>query len=284
MKRNTYLTILSVVTALCVIGGSIYHLSHDIWFGDDNGWGLFSSRFSHLDHNNDSRVRNSISLEDFESIQINSRVLDITIQTGDTCQADYDCTERLVPDIKVQDHMLTITQSKVSTLGNNNHCTLTLTIPAGTKITKADIQCDVGDIQISGISADSLTGDIDTGECLIKDCSFDQIKLTADVGDIIVDDCHLGNSSGTIDANIGDINLTNCSFTNLAITNDTGDISLKKCPALSEYMLAFSTDIGDVTLNGKSQKKKFSQEGNDFSGTKKLTIENDCGDITVSEK
>ena len=258
MKKNVYLIILTVVTVICVIVGSCYHL---IGFGVSvlEQLSIFQTRESTEAGPNVSK--NAVTIDDFTSIQANVNVMDLDIVRGDSYSVSYRGNEKLQPDYKVENGCLTIIQSaKLSRLmSGNKKCSLTVTVPVS--LTSANIQTDVGDLAFSGQDISDLT-------------------ITADVGDIDLNDCSLENAK--LEANIGDIDFKNCSFTALDISSDVGDVDFASREDLSAYTIDLSTDVGDVEVNGKNCHRNFNQQGSPSYG--KLTITNDTGDIELDYK
>lgn len=273
MKKTVFLAILTVITILCIIGGTIYHVS-----GFIDNIHLFDFSGVTLDH---SRVTYSEDLDEFSAIDLDTSVMDITLETGDTFHLSYDCVSYLVPEVTVKKGTLFLTQPDVPHFGgSNNACSMTLTVPSGTVFTNADISSDVGNIRISGLQAEDADIQADVGDLTISGCTFTRSELDADVGDIDIGDTDFGKSE--ITADVGDVEITGALFTNLEISNDIGDISVDVDADLSDYQMDLSTDLGSVTLNGVGYKRSFSQKGTKDSKGLRLTIENSTGDIDVT--
>lgn len=277
MKKTIYIVTITIITVLCIIGGSIYHILG--WMGSIFDFGDWSWGGSFLDH---SRVTYSEDLPDFEEIHLDCSVMDITIETGDTFHLSFDCVAYLVPDVNVIDGTLRLKQPSVPHFGgSNNHCDMTLTIPSDVALSTSNISLDVGDIRLSDITFQKkCTIKTDVGDLRIQNCTFADAELESDVGDIRLEDSELITSE--INADVGDVKLTECTFGYLNISGDVGDITVESGSDLSEYPMEFSCDFGNVTVNGRNHKRYFSQDG---SLTKSgLYLENSVGDIKVEYK
>ncbi len=269
MKKQIYLVILTVITVLCIIVGSAYHLFG--WMGNS-----FGNIFGSLDH---SRVTYSEDLDNLKEIRLECSVMDVTIKTGGSFHLSYDCVAYLVPEIRVTDGALILEQPAVPHFGGfNNRCSMTLTVPSQTVLSNSAITVDVGDIRLTDTAFDQKsTITLDVGDIRIKNCTFADAELGNDVGDIRLEDSSLRTSK--ISANIGDVKLTDCTFGFLDVSNDIGDISVDSGEDLSGYPMEFSCDAGSVTVNGRNHKRHFSQDGSlPDSG---IELENNVGDITV---
>ena len=84
MKKNVYLIILTLVTVICIIGGTCYHLV---------GWGVsflshlpFVSFYSDSDDTESSGTTLStgtVSLPSFNTVKIDSKVMNLSIEKGE---------------------------------------------------------------------------------------------------------------------------------------------------------------------------------------------------------
>ena len=129
MKRNVYLILITVITILCIIAGTGYHL---VRFGLSVAEGLpsFSEFIEAIsdwdddgddsddsDDNDDSDNGISTSvdasqknLDAFSSINADLNVVDLTIQRGNTFSITCKASKKLTPEYKVENNCLTITQ------------------------------------------------------------------------------------------------------------------------------------------------------------------------------
>lgn len=261
MKKNLYLTILTIVTVCCIIFGSVYHIL---------GWGLSfldalfdSPHFSSERESAGSTVKSDrIELDDFTSIDADVNVMDLNIEAGDRAAISYSCSSKLKPKYRVEDGTLYLTQNSVrTTWWGNNKCSVTVTVPAGQYYELFDINADVGDVDIANISGSQLVLSADVGDIDITRCTFGDIDIQADVGDVDVRDCE---------------------FSVLGIDNSVGDICVVSAISLSDYAIDMSTSIGEVEFNGRDCRRSYSQDG--ASAKQSVTLSNDTGDIELSDR
>lgn len=269
MKRNVYLVLITIITVICIIAGTGYHL---VRFGlsvAENlpSLGEFINAVSDQndDENNSNHTKNGnqnavssvqTTLDAFTSISADMSVVDLTIKSGDTFSIAYKASKKLVPEYKVENNCLTITQHSIihNAIGGKK-CLVTVTVADA--LTNVKLQTNVGDVDLSGLTIQTL-------------------DLGADVGDIDLKDCSLGTS--TLEADVGDVDLKNNTFQSMNISNNVGDVSVISQEALSDYSIDLNTSIGDVTVNGKSCHRSYSQDG---KSAQSLTISNDTGDIDL---
>ena len=104
MKKNVYLIILTLVTVICIIGGTCYHLV---------GWGVsflshlpFASFYSDSDDTESSGTTLStgtVLLPSFNTVKIDSKVMNLSIEKGDDYSIQCDTTEKLNPKYEIKD-------------------------------------------------------------------------------------------------------------------------------------------------------------------------------------
>ena len=255
MKRNVYLILITVITILCIIAGTGYHL---VRFGLSVAEGLpFFSEFIEAisdwddddddsDDNDDSDNGISTSvdasqknLDAFSSINADLNVVDLTIQRGNTFSITCKASKKLTPEYKVENNCLTITQyaKAHNALGRNKKCSVTITV--ADTLTDLKLHTNVGDVDLSGLNVLAL-------------------DLRADVGDIDLEDC---------------------TFTSMEITSNVGDVDLDCKEDLSGYHIELGTGVGDVNVNDTYCHRSYSNQGD---SSHSLTISNDTGDISLT--
>lgn len=247
MKRNTYLILITVITVICIICGTMYYAGE--W-----GFGFLSHNIGEVNEKNGE----SVELEKFSSLVIESEVMDVHINRGEGYSLEYRTTKGLEPTYQVKNGTLTITQKKkhYNLFGINNGCDLFLTIPEDVTLSYANIESDVGDISIN-------------------DMSWEKCDISADVGNIYVYGTNLGNA--WFDSDTGDITLDECEFQSLDAQSDVGDVEISTRKELSAYELDFTTDVGDIRVNGRNYGRTFYQQG---TGKNYVKIQGDVGDIS----
>lgn len=281
MKKTLYLAILAGITTICIIVGSIYHISG--WFG--MGWfggnGIIENIFSFVDDNDSERDRSKVTysddLEEFDKIDIDTSVMDITINTGNSYHIEYNCKAYLKPDISVKGKTFTLYQPSVKWWGRNNKCSMTLTVPSGAVLDNMDISSDVGDIKIYNTGSENISVDADVGNITLESCVFESSDIEGDVGNVKINSSNLGNSN--IETDTGNINIDSCEFKDIDIYDDVGNITLNTNVDLTNYEIDLSTDMGSIKYKGEKQKKYYHQSASGTSTHYNINIETDIGNI-----
>ena len=242
MKRNVYLILITVITILCIIAGTGYHL---VRFGLSVAEGLpFFSEFIEAISDWDDDGDDSNDKDAFSSINADLNVVDLTIQRGNTFSITCKASKKLTPEYKVENNCLTITQyaKAHNALGRNKKCSVTITV--ADTLTDLKLHTNVGDVDLSGLNVLAL-------------------DLRADVGDIDLENC----------------TLEDCTFTSMEITSNVGDVDLDCKEDLSGYHIELGTGVGDVNVNDTYCHRSYSNQGD---SSHSLTISNDTGDISLT--
>lgn len=281
MKRSVYLTILTIVTVICIIVGSTVHI---VGFGLDLVSNLFQAWDWDWDTDNDDASGGSVStgdgsgtpgatssngctatrldatdLESFTGISIDAAVMDLTISPGETYRISWSCQQRrVVPSYEIKDGVLTLSQSGSNLWrGSNNNCHVQLTVPANTLL-------------------GSISGDVNVGDINFSQLSIQNLDLTTNVGDFDLGNCSLGNMS--IRANVGDLYLKQSSFSNLDVNADVGDVYVESSEDLSNYAIDLSAGAGSVSVNNQDHRRSYAQSGTNGCT---VTIQSNVGDVAL---
>lgn len=255
MKKNIYLTILTIVTVICIIAGSCYHII---------GWGIsLAEKFNFPFWGDNAKISagkltesGDLPLDEFTSIQADVSVMDLNIVNGTDFSIRYSANQKLIPKYKVENNVLIINQTcKMSSIAGSKKCAVSITVPQ--ELDTIDIAAAVGDIDLNGLTSSNLILKADVGDIDISDCDFGQVEL---------------------DAAVGDIDFSNSSFLTMNAVNDVGDVKVDT-DDLSDYQIELNTSIGEVSVNGRGSHRNFEQDGDT---NRKLVIDNSTGDIELT--
>lgn len=245
MKRTIYLLAITVITIAAVIVGTGIHAG---------GFGLFR-----INGNSIGGIEDAVVLDNFNRIEFDTDVADISIKEGTEYKLHYRCTKNMIPEWQVADKKLKLTnRNKKVLFGVNNSCKIEITVPRGSELTLVDIQNDVGDVEIDGI--------------LTKECNVE-----SNVGDIALKDVTMENS--VMNSDTGDIEIKNSTFTDLDLSSDVGSVTVESSQRLTDYAFDLSTDIGDIEFNNEDYGNKYRRDGD----AGKITIQGDVGDIEIKD-
>ena len=243
-KRTIYLLILTVATVGCVIFGTLWNVGLNFSFSHHNVSG--------------NMVEKSGELEAFDSIVMDMDVMGIEIKNGSGYSIKYCCTDNLIPEYKVKNGVLYVTQEQKIHY-NTNNADMTLTLPSGTDLKKIDIRVDVGDVTLSDLTADYCKADSDVGDFTAKNSTLNELILNSDTGDIT---------------------LKNSDFLTIDAESNVGNIELDSNLNLEDYTFEISTNVGDITVNDHSYDHQYNSKCKDSQG--KITMTSDVGDIDIT--
>lgn len=223
-KRNLYFLIIGIITVTCIIAGSVYHLN---------------KISNYLKDNDEIEYSEEIELNDFNNISIDGKVLKVVIKSGDSFNYEIDCTkERLIPSVSISKNILEIKQDNIGHIHSNNNCKITITIPRDKILGDIDIDVNVGEIEISDISANDVDIENNVGEIKIKDVTFEKLEADSNVGEISLYGVNdLSNYNLSFNSNIGPIKVGNNKFKG-SYTNTVN--SLKE--------ITLSTNVGNINV------------------------------------
>lgn len=250
MKKNIYLITITIITVVCIIAGSLYHIG-------GFALGLFDNLIPHSDNSPGNVCTKELSVDEFSNLIFDTAVLNINITTGDSYTVSYKCNERLVPKIKSSGDTLTISQSGRTNYKRNTTSEITVTIPFGAALNKLSFDTGVGEVTLDALTAADAEFDTGVGDLYVTDCSF----ATCDV-----------------DGGTGDLSFENCAFDEMDIDGGTGDITVTSSQSLDGYMMDLDSGIGDITINGNDYDDEY--EVNEHA-KKHLIIDSGLGDIEV---
>ena len=252
-KRGTgfYLTLLTVVTVICIIIGCVLHL----------GFG-FSGR------GNGKMKSDEIATERFKKISLELDAGDVRIRKGKSFNVSYRYPSNSLPEIKVSGDKLVVKQKMKNIHLNDLDCSLTITVPEGEELEGIDGDMDVCSLEINGFLFDTSSEiDIttDVGSIEFGDCTFGNLKIDADVGNILFDACTFKRL--TANGDVGDIEINKCTFDSADCKTDTGSIKISG----SFSSLICKCDIGSITVDTDNPVKDESMD-----------LKVSGGDITVN--
>ena len=280
MKKNVYLIILTIVTVICIIGGTCYHLV---------GWGVsflshlpFASFYSDSDDTESSGTTLStgtVSLPSFNTVKIDSKVMNLSIEKGDDYSIQCDTTKKLNPKYEIKDNTLIVSQKqkiKIHNFMNTQKCSVHITIPEDTTLELINVDGATGDINLSNLDVTTLKIDNSVGDVKMDDCKTDSIDIDTSTGDVKLNGCEANEIN--VDTSVGDTVLKDIIFEKLYVDGSVGDVKVSSPKDLSGYAYDLDTSIGDVSINGVSHKKEYQQKGTGG----KITVDNSTGDISIT--
>lgn len=270
-KRKLYIIILSAITIICIVFGSIRQYGYG---GMNDVLSIFGLQKWRGDYET-----SSYDLNAFQEINMDVSDLDITIQTGDTYQIELAYIENEMPNIKVEDNCLTVKQKKSFLKHNAKDYYIIVTVPENTELEDITLNSGYGDATMQGILLKSLDCNLDMGDFTGKEMQAEQTTVECDMGDTEIDNSILGTLSVTCD--MGDVTLQQITSDETNIDCDMGNVALDFTKEQNAHYYKLEASLGDITYNQESEGNKFFTASE--SGTSLVFIDCDMGDIEVND-
>lgn len=252
MKKSIYLTIIWIITIFCIAGGTCYHIM---------GWG--ESFFNRFSSSNSKKLSGQEALDTFDRISFDIDMSEVYIVTGSEYRLSYSCTKNQLVEYKVVDGTLTITETSKNShyprRTGNDYCSITITVPRDTSLSSVTGECRLGDVELSGFTAEAIDISCNLGEASISDVTASSIDCSCDLGTCEID---------------------NCSFDNLTAHNSLGNVEVQSRQPLSDYTLDLSVSMGSIEINDNKYFANFEREGDK---DKCIKITCDMGSIELED-
>lgn len=232
MKKNIYLIIITIITVVCIIAGSLYHIG-------GFALGLFNNLIPRSDKSLGNVCTEELSVDEFSNLVFDTTISNINVKTGDSYTVSYKCNKRLVPKIRSTGDTLTISQSKGANYKRNTTSEITVTIPEGTALNKLSLDTGVGDLYVTDCSFATCDVDGGTGNLSFENCAFDEMDIDGGTGNITVTSSQsLDGYMMDLDSGTGDITINGNDYDDeyevnehakkhLVIDSGLGDIEVK---------------------------------------------------------
>ena len=252
MKKSIYLTTITIITVICIIAGSLYHIG-------GLALGLFDNLIPHSDNSPGNVCTKELSVDEFSNLIFDAAVLNINITAGDNYTVSYKCNERLVPKIKSSGDTLTISQRERTNYKGNTTSEITVTIPDSAALNKLSFNTGVGEVNLDALTAADAEFDTGVGDLYVTDCSF---------------------APCDVDGGTGNLSVENCAFDKMDIDGGTGNITVTSSQSLDGYMMDLDSGIGSITINGNDYGDEY-EVNEKAEKVKHLIIDSGLGDIEL---
>lgn len=269
MSRKIYLLIITMVTVICIIGGTLYHVGR-IFTGGLFSWFYFPKS---------SGVSFKEELSGIKNISISMDAMEVRFEEGESLSYNYEGPENLAPMVNVSGDTLSFENHRRINLNKeiNDKTALVIYVPEEMRFNDVSISLDFGNIQIKKLICANLDIEADAGNIEIYESKFQKSDIEAALGNVETYDTFLGDAD--ISCDMGNVVLRDADINSLDISNDLGNTEVYLLGKESDYEFSLSVDLGALTFNGKKYSSSYDSEGD---GRKPVSIENDMGNITVS--
>jgi len=228
MKKNVYISILSVVTVLCIICGTVWHMTG----------------CSAMGISGDKRVVVTQQLEAFDSFYIDTDIMDVEIVSGNEYAIYYDAVKNYEPTYKIEAGKLIVNQKEdrgkgwFTGLGSNSEMEMRITVPADVTLSAIETSSDVGEVTIKGIAFEKGTMGTDVGDILVDTCEFKYLDIESDVGETEIKlTGQAGEYTMELLADVGEIEV-----------EDFKQGNTFKQSGTSDKVLIINSDVGDIEV------------------------------------
>ena len=284
--RKAYLSILWIITVICIIGGTIYHVGGLVLFAGNNIFsyvtnvGMKKEQAGPLVSDQyDLAVENNRA-----AINVDGSYMDFTLQKGDSWGASYSGVEWLKPELDVteEDGVTKLVFTQPDAAGRklnkyyNLNSSLTIMVPENVSFTDLNITLNLGDLDMTDVKADQVELNLDLGDLDVENCNVGTFTSNMDMGDTTIQKTELKNAD--INASMGDIEVTDSEFKDMKLTADMGEITVKSAVSLDDYRIDADVSMGDVKVNGKNYSDDYSQKGN----AGELIVDSSMGDAEIA--
>ena len=279
MKKNVYLTIITIIAVLAIVLGVLWR------FTPLTGISLPWEHSERSSKGNDIKITKTWEAQELgecQSIRLSVDAADIILQSGEQSEIRYEGNEKIMPEVRAENGQWTVKQKKKKNyfitsgdLYKSNR--LVITIPEGSMPELMELDADAGDVDMKGLHVQTLNLQVDAGDLDLENMEIQKLVLDVNAGDIDVLDTTF--TEGKIDADMGNVKVMNGVFSDVSVDLDAGDVEIHSAVSLEDADLNLNVDMGEVRVNGQSSGKAFQQQG--ASGTR-LSVAADLGDIQVS--
>ena len=182
-------------------------------------------------------------------------------------------------DYEMDGDTLRITGTALSAMEfftSGDEAAVTIGIPEDASLDAVDIHTAMGQVELGGFTANSLTVSTDLGNVSLDSVMASDADITLSMGDLT------GYSLTTTDSlavknDMGDVYLDGDFQGNTDITLSMGDLDLTTWQSMDTYSLDLDVTMGDLYLDGSTQYGSVRREG----GPNQLKIANSMGSADV---
>lgn len=224
---------------------------------------------------------------------------------------DIDCrfsTVRLIPDEKAKTYRAEVTfnekdgkpefQSKdgklsVSDKNAGNHYAVSLNFfgrspeygalniyyPKKKDLDNVNINCDMGDVDLSGIDAERVTIRCGSGEVNLEEVTSDFLEVKADMGSIKGTD--LRTRGMDIGVQSGEIDLDGLFRGKNKVSCDTGSCRVRTKLPQSAYSIDTRIDVGEVNIGNETVSGGYKEKVENSNAKNSFALSCDYGEITL---
>ena len=251
MNKKAYLTVLTIVTVVCILAGLFIHVLRG------------AIPFMKNMIKGGKTVSQTVETGAFDSIHLDADMGDVKIITGSDYSVSYEVPDFLIPEVETDDGVLSIKAKGDAHLIKHGHfnpsmliCKMTVTVPEGTRIAELEADVDMGNLECSGMDIAIVDLSADMGNISFSNSNVKALTAEADMGNIEIS----GVTGNTADlgADMGNISLGG-TFDVVTGECSMGSIEYNPDDKNRECSVTLKADMGSVVVSGESQGNKYSK-------------------------
>lgn len=158
----------------------------------------------------------------FDSVDVDVDMADVVVRAGDSAHVSCTGAKEFSYACDVKGGVLTVTQEARHEQVRGTGGKVVVTVPRGASLRRVTVECEMGDVTISGVRATTT-------------------DLEAEMGDITVANCDLADASLDLSCEMGDVTLNGKSMGSSYATHGSGNSGSRTLKATSE--------MGDITVS-----------------------------------
>lgn len=201
----------------------------------------------------------------------------VTITPGGGFFVDVWHDQQELLDCNVKDGTLYMTGKLKGTLpAGAQQGQITITVPEDLRLSRIEVETDLGDIYLESITAGEVELSADVGNITVSSGSFDLLDCDSDLGDVTVTAVEAVMLQCECDA--GNIEAMEFDAKNTELSADLGGITAIAVDGVEDYDLELEVDLGELLLNGERKPNSYAQT---VRGGRSLHAQVDTGDLTL---
>lgn len=254
MKRWTriYRIFLTVITVAAILYGSMIHLG-GFRRGVSASW-IPSGKAGDAV---------TTSLEPFTELEITSQNCNVVLQSGEEYKLVAETSKWDAFTWDQKDGVLQISEKyqrrfwDVLPFLRIQGSTITVTVPDEASLERAELDLDLGNVTLTGLTVKEMDADADLGNITASQCGFQTAALSCEMGNVKTDGCE---------------------FTSLDAGSEMGNVEIALPSPVEEYTMKLSTELGNIRIDGEKVSKTCTKSG---STQKTLTAKTEMGNVRI---
>lgn len=215
----------------------------------------------------------------FSSVQLDVPLGDVSVLPGAEYHISISGARADTIDYQLDGDTLVVTGAdagSVEFFASGDQASVIIEVPEGVYLETVDLHTALGQVDVSGVTAGSLTVAAELGDVYLDNVMAADADVTLSMG-TLTGYSLTTTASLTVENDMGDVYLGGDFQGNTDITLSMGSLDFTTMQTLDTYSMDLSVTMGDLYLNGDHQYGSVRREG----GPNQLKIANSMGDADV---